>query len=82
MTVRVAMPTATRSVTVTTARPASATARSRAMGSVLPGSAAVPMAVVAVSVGRFGRWEWGLLRRGHRPIIARTAGAHCSPRHI
>lgn len=81
MTVRVAVPAATRSATVATAGPVSAAAPSGAVGSV-PRSAAVPMAVVAVSVGRFGRREWGLLRRGHRPIIARTARAHCSPRHI
>ncbi|WP_411977930.1 hypothetical protein [Streptomyces phaeochromogenes] len=80
MTVRVAVPAATRPATVATAGPVSA-APSGAVGSV-PRSAAVPMAVVAVSVGRFGRREWGLLRRGHRPIIARTARAHCSPRHI
>ncbi|WP_413092635.1 hypothetical protein [Streptomyces phaeochromogenes] len=85
MTVRVAVPAATGPATVATAGPVSAApsaaAPSGAVGSV-PRSAAVPMAVVAVSVGRFGRREWGLLRRGHRPIIARTARAHCSPRHI
>ncbi|CAM5633778.1 hypothetical protein SGLAM104S_04167 [Streptomyces glaucescens] len=27
-----------------------------------------------------GRWERGMLRSGHRPIIARTAEALCSPR--
>ncbi|MGX1910920.1 hypothetical protein ACWIID_18955 [Streptomyces phaeochromogenes] len=81
MTVRVAVPAATRSTTVTTAGPVSAAARPGAVGS-MPWAAAAPMAVVAVSVGRFGRREWGLLRRGHRPIIARTARAHCSPRHI
>jgi len=42
---------------------------------------AVPVAVVgAMSVWRLGRWIRGLLRRGHRPIIARTDGAHCSAR--
>ncbi|WP_435864775.1 hypothetical protein [Streptomyces umbrinus] len=80
MTVRVAVPAAARSTTVATAGPVSA-APSGAVGSV-PWATAVPMAVVAVSVGRLGRREWGLLRRGHRPIIARTARAHCSPRHI
>ncbi|MDQ0951038.1 hypothetical protein QFZ24_004961 [Streptomyces phaeochromogenes] len=81
MTVGVAVPAATRSATVTAAGPVSAAARSGAVGAV-PRSAAVTVAVVAVSVGRFGRRDWGLLRRGHRPIIARTARAHCSPRHI
>ncbi|GGY29496.1 hypothetical protein GCM10010384_40740 [Streptomyces djakartensis] len=35
----------------------------------------------AGSAGRLGRWVRGALRRGHRPIIARTRGALCSPRH-
>ncbi|GAA4306911.1 hypothetical protein GCM10023086_25350 [Streptomyces venetus] len=34
----------------------------------------------AGSAGRLGRWVRGTLRRGHRPIIARTRGALCSPR--
>ncbi|WP_247706166.1 hypothetical protein [Streptomyces liliiviolaceus] len=78
MTVRVAVPTADRSVAATAGPVAAA---SGAMGS-LSRSAAVTVAVVAVSVGRFGRRKWGLLRRGHRPIIARTRGAHCSPRPL
>ncbi|EKX62202.1 hypothetical protein STRIP9103_04757 [Streptomyces ipomoeae 91-03] len=44
---------------------------------------AVPMAGPrARASGRLGGWRRGLLHRGHRPIIARTSGAHCSPRHI
>ncbi len=53
----------------------------------LPASGGEIMAVttaVAVSgagsAGRLGRWVGGTLRRGHRPIIARTRGALCSPR--
>lgn len=53
----------------------------------LPASSGEIMAVttaVAVSgagpAGRLGRWVGGTLRRGHRPIIARTRGALCSPR--
>ncbi len=43
----------------------------------------MPMAVSgAMAVGRLGGRRRGLLRRGHRPIIARTSDAHCSPRHI
>ncbi|GAA2222111.1 hypothetical protein GCM10010104_10780 [Streptomyces indiaensis] len=34
----------------------------------------------AGSAGRLGRGVGGTLRRGHRPIIARTRGALCSPR--
>ena len=36
----------------------------------------------AVPVRRFGRGERGLMRCSHRPIIARTEGAHCSARPI
>ncbi|MBB6077086.1 hypothetical protein HNR57_003001 [Streptomyces paradoxus] len=56
-------------------------------GLTLPASGGEIMAVttaVAVSgagsAGRLGRWVGGTLRRGHRPIIARTRGALCSPR--
>lgn len=44
----------------------------------------VPMAVAVSatrSAGRLVRRERVLLSRGHRPIIARTTEAHCSPRH-
>ena len=55
------------------------------------GTVVVPGPGTVVSVGtvavvmamrRPGRRVRGLLRRGHRPIIARTPEAHCSPRHI
>ncbi|GAA2582371.1 hypothetical protein Stube_32220 [Streptomyces tubercidicus] len=36
---------------------------------------------MAMPVGVRGGVMVGLMS-GHRPIIARTAGAHCSPRHI
>lgn len=43
----------------------------------------MPMTVSgAMAVGRLGGRRRRLLRRGHRPIIARTSDAHCSPRHI
>jgi hypothetical protein len=48
---------------------------------------AVPLSLPGASAGRntrpaglFGRWERGMGCRGHRPIIARTRGALCSPR--
>ncbi|CAM5500261.1 putative protein OS=Streptomyces aurantiogriseus OX=66870 GN=GCM10010251_04930 PE=4 SV=1 [Streptomyces aurantiogriseus] len=34
----------------------------------------------ARSAGRFGGWVRRMVCRGHRPIIARTTGALCSPR--
>lgn len=34
----------------------------------------------AGAAGRLGRRKRGLMRRGHRPIIATTTGALCSPR--
>ncbi|GGW67225.1 hypothetical protein GCM10010350_59780 [Streptomyces galilaeus] len=49
---------------------------------------AVTLSLPGTSAGRntrpaglFGRWERGMGCRGHRPIIARTTEAHCSPRH-
>ncbi|BCM68116.1 hypothetical protein EASAB2608_03450 [Streptomyces sp. EAS-AB2608] len=46
------------------------------------GSAAVPETLPrAASAVRLGRLVGVLLHPGHRPIIARTVGAHCSPRH-
>ncbi len=50
------------------------------------GGGEMPAVTTAVAVagtgsaGRLGRWVGGTLRRGHRPIIARTRGALCSPR--
>ncbi|CAL9533432.1 hypothetical protein SUDANB1_04067 [Streptomyces sp. enrichment culture] len=53
----------------------------------LPASGGEIMAVATAAAvsgagpaGRLGRWVGGTLRRGHRPIIARTRGALCSPR--
>lgn len=43
-----------------------------------PARSAVPCRAVAAPW--VGRRIGGLLCRGHRPIIARTAGAPCSPR--
>ncbi len=57
-------------------------------GRLLPGTGGeIVIACTAVaesgagSAGRLGRWVRGALCRGHRPIIARTKGALCSPRH-
>jgi hypothetical protein len=49
----------------------------------VPGAGTVMVAgSLAVAMGRPGRRVRGLLCRGHRPIIARTPEAHCSPRHL
>lgn len=48
-------------------------------GEIMAGTTAVAVSG-AGSAGRLGRWVGGTLRRGHRPIIARTRGALCSPR--
>ncbi|XUL89542.1 hypothetical protein ACQ86D_25300 [Streptomyces galilaeus] len=75
MTVRVAVPTARAGTLPTVATGAV----------VVPGPGAmVAIGTVAVvmAMRRPGRRVRGLLRRGHRPIIARTPEAHCSVRHI
>ena len=83
MAVRVTVPAAG---TMAMPRPVPATglvtvpgARSRPVLVPGPGTtaAAVPGAVPA---GRLRRGVRGLMRRGHRPIIARTTGALCSAR--
>ena len=50
---------------------------------VVPGTGAVVIAgSVVVAMRRPGRRVRGLLCGGHRPIIARTPDAHCSPRYL
>jgi hypothetical protein len=48
----------------------------------VPARSVVVPGTVVVAMGRPSRRVRGLLCRGHRPIIARTPEAHCSPRHL
>ncbi|CAM5632714.1 hypothetical protein SGLAM104S_08655 [Streptomyces glaucescens] len=57
------------------------TARTRAVNRAVAGSGGASGAASGTGPVRgLGRWERGMLRSGHRPIIARTAEALCSPR--
>lgn len=79
MAVRMTVPTASTG-TVPTGRTGPVPAvTTRSM--VVPGTVVVAGSMV-VAMGRPGRRVRGLLCRGHRPIIARTPEAHCSPRHL
>jgi hypothetical protein len=72
--------TPTRTSTWTRAR-AGYRVRTRTGATAAAGAGAGTVAVSGTrAAGRFGWWVRGMVCRGHRPIIARTKGALCSPR--
>ena len=81
MAVRMTVPTASTGTVPTGPVPTGTVPAVTTRSMVVPGTVVVAGSMV-VAMGRPGRRVRGLLCRGHRPIIARTPEAHCSPRHL